>query len=304
MAFGVSAFDEVGVLSEATGVEVKGDVVLAADGAHGARIFHGHRLPAARIVGDSEHDERHPLPAHALDEPLEPFCVHVPLKGTRVRGFESLRRRQIQGLGAREFDVGARRVKVRVVGHHVALLAHHAEQNPLRRPPLMSRDHVLVAENALDRAAKALEAGTAGVALVAFHHRGPLAAAHGAGAGVRQQVDQHVFGRQQEEVVMRRVEIALPFLARRPLEGLDALDLERFDDGSERHGSPAGSGVAKIRRSNLAAFHFEAPTGRNFKGAKLRYRTRIASTSIVISTSLPTTQPPPGIGEFQLTPKS
>src|SRR2546427_7040850 len=74
--------------------------------------------------------------------PRSTLFPYTTLFRSRGRRFEPLRRRQIHSLGARGFDVGARSVEVRIVRHHVALLAHHAEKNPLRRPPLVrSEEH-------------------------------------------------------------------------------------------------------------------------------------------------------------------
>ena len=110
---------------------------------------------------------------------------------------------EIDGLGADEFDVGAGGVEVRVVGDDVALLAGHAEEDALGGAALVRGDDVLVAEDVLDGIFEAVEAAAAGVALVAFHDGGPLVGGHGAGAGVGEQIDEHIVGREQEEVVVR-----------------------------------------------------------------------------------------------------
>jgi hypothetical protein len=56
------------------------------------------------------------------------------------------------------------------------------------------------------------ERTAAGVALVAGHDRRPLLRRHRAGAGVGQQVDHHVLGAHQEQVVVRRGEHAHAFV--------------------------------------------------------------------------------------------
>jgi hypothetical protein len=112
---------------------------------------------------------------------------------------------------------------VGVVGHHAAFLAHHREQDALGGPPLVRGDDVAVTENALDGAAEALETGAARVAFVAAHHGRPLLGAHGRGAGVRQHVDQHGLGGQQEQVVVRGLQQLLALLPVRPADRLHRL---------------------------------------------------------------------------------
>ena len=162
----------------------------------------------------------------------------LPLKGCRVAGWRAFGDRQVDRLGADELDVGARGVEVRVVGHDVALLAHHAEQNALGGAALVRRNHVLIAEDVLHGVAEAVEAAAAGVALVALHDRRPLVGGHGAGAGVGQQVDQHIVGGEQKQVVVRGAQQFFALLARGPADRLDALDAKRLDDGLGQHGSP------------------------------------------------------------------
>ena len=91
-----------------------------------------------------------------------------------------------------ELDVGAGRVEVAVVGHHVAFIAHHREQDPLGGATLVGRDDVLEAGDVVDRVAEAEVRRAAGVGLVSAHHPAPLVRAHGTGAGVGEQVDDHV----------------------------------------------------------------------------------------------------------------
>ena len=137
---------------------------------------------------------------------------------------------QIHRLGADKLHVRARRVEVRVVGDDIAFLAHHAEQNALRRAALVGRDDVLVAENILHRRAELLEAAAAGITLIAFHHRRPLVRGHRAGAGIGEQVDEDIVRGQEKKVVVRGAQQLLALRARRPVNGFDALDAERFDD--------------------------------------------------------------------------
>ncbi len=65
-------------------------------------------------------------------------------------GLAAFGNEQVNGLCAYEFHVGARSVKMRVVGYDVAFFAGHAEQNALGGTTLVRGDHVLVAANVLD----------------------------------------------------------------------------------------------------------------------------------------------------------
>ena len=172
------------------------------------------------------------------DQALERGDIHVAFEGMLQAGLAAFGNDQIDGLGADEFDVGARGVEVRVVGNDVALLAHHAEQDALGGAALVGGDHVLVAEDVLHGVAEAIEAAAAGVALVAFHDGGPLVRGHGAGAGVGEQVDEDIVGGQQKQVVVRGAEQLLALGAGGPANGLDALDAEGLDDGARHADSP------------------------------------------------------------------
>ena len=103
--------------------------------------------------------------------------------------------------GADKFAIRARGVKVRVVGHDVALLAHHVEEDAFGGAALMRGNNVAKSENGLNGIAKTREAGRAGVGFVAAHHRGPLFGGHGGSAGIGEQVDQDGFRSDQEEIV-------------------------------------------------------------------------------------------------------
>ena len=207
-----------------------------ADRADLANVFHGHRLAAAGVVGDGQHHQRHALAAHALDQLLQRRHVHVAFEWMRRGGLPAFGNDQVDRLGADKLDVGAGGVEVRVVGDHVALLAHHAEQDALGGAALVSGNHVPVAEDVLHRIAEPVEASAAGVTLVALHDRRPLVRGHGPGAGVGQQVDQHIVGRKQKQIVVRGAQQLLALLAGGPADRLDALDAERLDDGARHEG--------------------------------------------------------------------
>ena len=85
-------------------------------------------------------------------------------------------------------------------GHDLAGPAEHAEQDPLGGPPLVGRDHVLEREQLLHRVAEDEPRRRPGVGLVAVLDRRPLVAAHRAGAGVGEQVDEDVLRPQLEQV--------------------------------------------------------------------------------------------------------
>ena len=122
-----------------------------------------------------------------------------------------------------------------LLGTTSPFLHMHAEEDAFGGATLVRRDHVLVAEDVLHGIAEAVEAAAAGVALVAFHDGGPLMRGHGAGAGVGQQVDEDVVGREQKQVVVRGAQQMLALFAGGPADGLNALDAERLDDGLDGH---------------------------------------------------------------------
>src|SRR6478672_3730826 len=85
---------------------------------------------------------------------------------------------EIDGFRSHELHIRAGRIKVRVIGNDVSLLTGDGEQNAFRRPALVRRDYMLVAEDVLDGIAKMIEAAPARVALIAVHEGRPLTAGH------------------------------------------------------------------------------------------------------------------------------
>ena len=132
----------------------------------------------------------------------------LPLKSSRAWVSRGFRDGQVHGARAGEFDIGAGGIEMRVDGHDVAGLAHHGEQDALRRAALVRGNHVAEAGELVGHALQAEEALAAGVGFVAAHHGRPLLGGHGAGAGIGQQVDQDVAGIDEEEVVAGRFQIA------------------------------------------------------------------------------------------------
>ena len=112
--------------------------------------------------------------------------------------------------------------------------------------------------------AEVIEAAAARVTLVAFHDAGPLMRRHGAGAGIGEQVDEHVVGGQEEQVVVSRAQQLLALLAGGPANRLDALDAERLDDGFDGHGGSRLSGDRRSGGSSVTGVTevFVAPASR------------------------------------------
>ena len=94
----------------------------------------------------------------------------------------------------------------------------------------MHRNHLLESKDVAHGLFKAIEALAAGVRLVTAHQGGPLLRAHGRSAAVGEQVDDHVLGLKQEEVVRSFFETAFTLLARGHLDGFDYFDFEGFND--------------------------------------------------------------------------
>jgi len=59
---------------------------------------------------------------------------------------------------------------------------------------------------------------------------------HGAGAGIGEQIDEDIVRGQEKKVVVRGAEQLFALRARRPMNGLDALDAKRFNDGAGHGG--------------------------------------------------------------------
>jgi len=161
-----------------------------------------------------------------------------------LRGLSRFGDGEVNSLRADELDVGARGVEVRVVGDDIALLAGHAEQNAFSGASLVRGNHMLIAEDVLDRIAKTIEAAAARVALVTLHDRRPLPRGHGAGAGVGQQVDEHIVGGKQKQVIVRGPQQLFALFARGPADRFHTLDAKRFDNRLTWHGdSPCVSSM-------------------------------------------------------------
>ncbi len=205
-------------------------MVPIADGADLAQVGQRDGLPSARVVRDRDEHDRDGLASALLDERLERGHVHVALERVDGRGLTALGDGQVHGFRPGELHVGAGGVEVGVVGHHHPRAGHHAEQDLLRRPPLVGGNDVTEREQLLDGLEEPIPAGAAGVRLVTALDAGPLLGAHGAGARIGQEVDEHVVGVEVEQVVARGLQGGLPLLDGGEPDGLDALDPEGLDD--------------------------------------------------------------------------
>ena len=212
--------------------------------AHAAQVLERDGLPAARVVGDRDHDERHAR-AVLVERALESDEVDVPLERVEVRRHAALGDRRGRApppsrpprspascrsgccwgrpgpaastlwkrivSAARPWWVGMMWRKPREVVHDVP----EAEEGPASR-----------------------------VRLVALHDRAPLRGRHGARPGVGEEVDEHVLGPEAEDVVSRLREGSLAVLAARELHRLHRLDPERLDDRPEvQHEGPRSRGA-------------------------------------------------------------
>ena len=170
-----------------------------AHGAHLAQVGERDRLAAAGVVGDRHEHHGHRIPAR-VEERLEGTDVHVALERMERGRNASFGDHEVDRLRAGVLDVRARRVEVRVVRDDLPRPADGGEEDLLGGPALVGRDHVLEGEELAD----GIEEGEPGwrprVALVAVLDRRPLVARHRPGAGVGEQVDEHVVRMQAEQV--------------------------------------------------------------------------------------------------------
>ena len=121
--------------------------------------------------------------------------------------------------------------EVHVAGDDVAGLDEDFGDEVFGAASLVGGDDVLVSIVGLDGVLHAVEAAAAGVGFVAEHHGGPLAVAHGGGAGVGEQVDVNVFRSQEKGVVAGGLEGVLAFFGGGDFYRLDHFDLEGLGPG-------------------------------------------------------------------------
>ena len=245
---------EPGVLGEPARVEEERHAVAVAERPRAAHVLERDGLPAARVVRDRDHHQRHPFGPVVEQQALQPLEVDVPLERVEARRLERLRNRKVDGGRLGELDVRTGRVEVRVVRDDLAAPADRGEQDLLRRPALVRRDHVREREQLLHRLEEREPRRRPRVALVAVLDRRPLVARHRTGPGVGEQVDQDVHRPQPEQIEPTRLERGAAVGLRRHAQRLDGVDPERLDDRLERHrqavvSSGAGAGNRGVHRS-------------------------------------------------------
>ena len=136
------------------------------------------------------------------------------------------------------FGVFARGGKVHIHRHVLARLDANLRRDVLRGAPLVRRHDVLETVDIVDGLLEIVEITRARVCLVAQHHPRPLPVAHRAGARIGEQINVDVFALEQEGVVARFDDLALPIFARRHFDRLDHLDFVRFGNRSHFQASP------------------------------------------------------------------
>ena len=100
-------------------------------------------------------------------------------------------------------------VKMSVAGDDLTGLDEVREQHVLRRTALVGRNNILKARESRYYILELKERAGAGITLVTRHHRCPLAIGHRARSRIGQQIDIHLIGLEQEDIVLR---LAKPLL--------------------------------------------------------------------------------------------
>ena len=157
---GFAAPDELRVLGETAGIDIKRNTGASRDPADFANVGHRNWLATAGIVGHSDHDYRNSLRLIACDEFFQCRDIHVALEwelGFEVAGLAT---GQIYRIAAKKFDVCPGCIKMGVVRNNGIHLHHYAEQNVLGRTPLMGWDNLLETENVFYRVAEAIPASS------------------------------------------------------------------------------------------------------------------------------------------------
>jgi predicted RecA/RadA family phage recombinase len=139
---------------------------------------------------------------------------------------------QVDAFGTGEFDICTGRVEEGVAEEIFSLPAQDAEDDLLRRTPLMGRDHQWQAGDVLYSFLEPEKAAAAGIGLISQHDACPLAAAHGACSAVSEQVYEYVPGSYLEWIEVCIAEYPVALLAGGEMYGLYGLDPEWFNDRS------------------------------------------------------------------------
>lgn len=202
-----------------------------ADGADGADVFERDGLTAAAVIGDGKHYDWNTFGANVFDERFELVEIDISFERVAAGWLSAFVDDEVYGFGAGVFDVGAGGVEVAVVGYDFSFAAYEFEEDAFAGAALVGGQYVFESCEFAELFFECVPAFCAGVGFVAAHDTGPLEAAHGAGSGVGEQVDEDVFGADEEDVVSGVIEDFLAFIGGRHSDWFNDLDTEGFDDG-------------------------------------------------------------------------
>ncbi|OPZ58435.1 MAG: hypothetical protein BWY88_01042 [Synergistetes bacterium ADurb.Bin520] len=169
------------------------------------------------------------------DGGLELGDVHVALEGEQALRVEGLVDDAVDGNAPGVEGMGQGGIEGHVEGKDVTGLHQGAEDHVLRRPPLVGGDDVVEAQHFLDGVLQGVEAVRPGVGLVSLHEGGPLVLAHGAGAGVGEEIDVDVLRPQAEHVEMPRLQGLFPGGGVGDGDGLHHFDAEGLGLHAHNH---------------------------------------------------------------------
>ena len=192
-----------------------------------ADVLHRHRLTANGVVRHRKHHERH-IALVLAEHLFQLFQRHIALERQFQLRVLRLVDGDVDGAGLAIFDMTLRGVEVCIARHHIAFLHQVGEQHVLSCTALVGGDDVLESEDALHHLLELIERCGTGIALVAKHHRRPLAVAHGTGARIGQAVYVDLLGLQHEYVVVGFAEPLFSLLACALTQWFDHFDLPRF----------------------------------------------------------------------------
>ena len=120
--------------------------------------------------------------------------------------------------------IGAGGIEMRVVDHIVAGLDDGREEQIFSDSSLMNGNEILESENVAQGFFKMLIIAALSVCFITEHHAGPLVVAHGAGAGVGQQIDKDILRFQVEDVEVSFANALFAFFAGNEINRLYDLD--------------------------------------------------------------------------------
>ena len=154
-----------------------------------------------RFVAGLDTEEGYVLHAGVGDEFPELAEVYVALEGVVARGLYALVLDELGHAGAEAGDMRLGRGEVEVHRHHVAGLHKGDGQDVLAGAALVGGEEEVGAKELVHLRLEPVEAGAAGVAVVAYQHGGGLAVAHAVYAGIGEHVEEDVLVLEQEGVV-------------------------------------------------------------------------------------------------------